>query len=210
MPSERVQRRIDAMLDQIEVAVDEGNWERVRERAHDVLALDPENTDASDFLVAAERRLIKEASDLSPVSDTTSGTPSSPATQVSEVEPTSFADGRYVVKRFLGEGGKKKVYLAHDELLDRDIAFALIKSEGLDDVSRERITREAQAMGRLGSHPHIVTVLDLGEAPSTVPGQPGQPYMVIELLAGGDVEGIVEDAPGHKLPRCYTANGYLK
>ena len=59
---------------------------------------------------------------------------------VSPQEPTSFADGRYVVNRFLGEGGKKKVYLAHDDLLDRDIAFALIKSEGLDAISRERIT----------------------------------------------------------------------
>ena len=55
--------------------------------------------------------------------------------------------------------GKKKVYLAQDTLLDREVAFALIKTEGLDEVSRTRITREAQAMGRLGSHPHIVTVL---------------------------------------------------
>ena len=30
------------------------------------------------------------------------------------------------VKRFLGEGGKKVVYLAHDTLLDRDVAFALL------------------------------------------------------------------------------------
>ena len=43
--------------------------------------------------------------------------------------PTSFASGRYQVKRFLGEGGKKKVYLAHDTNLDRDVAFALIKTE---------------------------------------------------------------------------------
>ncbi len=46
-------------------------------------------------------------------------------------QPTSFANGRYQVKQFLGEGGKKKVYLAHDTLLDREVAFALIKAEGL-------------------------------------------------------------------------------
>ena len=34
--------------------------------------------------------------------------------------PTSFANGRYQVKKFLGEGGKKKVYLVHDKVLDRD------------------------------------------------------------------------------------------
>jgi serine/threonine protein kinase len=46
-------------------------------------------------------------------------------------QPASFASGRYEVKRFLGEGGKKKVYLAQDTLLDREVAFALIKTEGL-------------------------------------------------------------------------------
>ncbi|MFQ6029630.1 MAG: serine/threonine-protein kinase, partial [Dehalococcoidia bacterium] len=116
-----------------------------------------------------------------------------------ESQPTSFANGRYEVKRFLGEGGKKKVYLAHDSLLDRDVAFALIKTEGLDDVSRMRITREAQAMGRLGSHPHIVTVFDLGEHPSADSGQASQPYMVTELMVGGDVEGVIEDATDHRL-----------
>ena len=108
-------------------------------------------------------------------------------------QPETFADGRYQVKRFLGEGGKKKVYLAHDTTLDRDVAFALIKTEGLDDTSRARIQREAQAMGRLGSHPHIVTVFDLGE-------EQNQPYMVTELMGGGDVEGLIEDATGHRLP----------
>jgi len=44
-------------------------------------------------------------------------------------------------------------------------AINLIKTEGLDEVSRTRITREAKAMGRFGSHPHIVTVFDLDEQP---------------------------------------------
>ncbi len=48
------------------------------------------------------------------------------------------------VKRFLDEGGKKKIYLAQDTLLDREVAFALIKSEGLDEVYGTRITCEAK------------------------------------------------------------------
>ncbi len=66
-----------------------------------------------------------------------------PSPHVSQ-EPTSFANGRYEVKGFLGEGGKKKVYLAQDTLLDREVAFALIKTEGLDEVYRTRITCEAK------------------------------------------------------------------
>ncbi len=108
-------------------------------------------------------------------------------------EPTSFANGRYQVKKFLGEGGKKKVYLVHDTLLDRDVAFALIKTEKLDDATRTRVTREARAMGRLGDHPNIVTIHDLGD-------HEGQPYIVIPVMPGGDVEGLIEKAPEHRLP----------
>jgi serine/threonine protein kinase/tetratricopeptide (TPR) repeat protein len=108
-------------------------------------------------------------------------------------EPTSFADGRYQVKKFLGEGGKKKVYLTHDTLLDRDVAFALIKTEKLDDATRARVNREARAMGRLGDHPNIVTIHDIGE-------HEGQPYIVIPVMPGGDVEALIEQAPEYRLP----------
>ena len=108
-------------------------------------------------------------------------------------DPTSFTDGRYQVKKLLGEGGKKRVYMAHDVLLDRDVAFALISTEGLDVDSRARIEREAQAMGRLGSHQHIVTVFDYGQ-------HEGGPYIVSELMPGGDVQRFIEQASEHKLP----------
>jgi class 3 adenylate cyclase len=97
------------------------------------------------------------------------------------------------VRRFLGEGGKKRVFLAHDSRLDRDVAFSLIKTEGLDAEGLTRIRREAQAMGRLGDHPNIVTVYDIGE-------EGGQPYIVSQYMAGGDVEGLLPQAESHRLP----------
>jgi class 3 adenylate cyclase len=97
------------------------------------------------------------------------------------------------VKRFLGEGGRKRVYLAHDSKLDRDVAIAVIKTEGLDEAGLERVRREAQAMGRLGDHPHIVTVHDMGE-------EDGQPYIVSQYMAGGDLEGLLQQAENHRLP----------
>ena len=79
------------------------------------------------------------------------------------VMPTTFADGRYVVVDSLGEGGRKRAYRARDTRLGREVAFALISTEGLDSVGRQRLRREAQAMARLGDHPHVVTVFDIGE-----------------------------------------------
>jgi class 3 adenylate cyclase len=107
--------------------------------------------------------------------------------------PTAFAGGRYQVQRFLGEGGRKRVYLAHDERLDRDVAIALIKTEGLDQEGLSRVRHEAQAMGRLGDHPNIVTVHDIGD-------DEGQPYIVSQYMAGGDLEGLLREAEGHRLP----------
>jgi hypothetical protein len=75
-----------------------------------------------------------------------------PTPQPSPALPASFADGRYQVQRFLGEGGRKRVYLAHDTKLDSEVAVAVIKTEGLDADSLTRIRREAQAMGRLRDH----------------------------------------------------------
>jgi tetratricopeptide (TPR) repeat protein len=118
---------------------------------------------------------------------------STQATIPAITQPTSFANGRYQVKKFLGEGGKKKVYLAHDTVLDRDVAFALIKTEKLDETALTRIKREAQAMGKLGDHPHIVSIYDFGD-------HQGQPFIVLPLMSGGDVEGLIKNAPEHKLP----------
>ena len=119
--------------------------------------------------------------------------PAPPTNLPASAVPTSFANGRYQVKKFLGEGGKKKVYLAHDTVLDRDVAFYLIKTEKLDETGRTRIKREAQAMARLGDHLNIATLHDFGD-------HDGQPYMVAPLLSGGDVEGLIKKAPDHKLP----------
>jgi len=199
MPSERVQRKIDQLLNEAELGIDERNWVAVRDAADAVLALDHANQDALTYLEAARHV------DPQGVRPGASASVSPPSPMQSPADlPASFAAGRYRVKRFLGEGGKKRVYLAHDTLLDRDVAFALIKTEGLDDAGRERISREAQAMGKLGTHPHIVTVFDLGtEATGDKrqgTGERGQPYIVTELMTGGDVEGLIAQAPDHRPP----------
>jgi serine/threonine protein kinase len=77
--------------------------------------------------------------------------------------PITLGAGRYRTQRLLGEGSRKRVYLALDERLAREVAVSVVKTDGLDAGGRVRITREAQAMARLGDHPNIVTVFDVGE-----------------------------------------------
>src|SRR6185503_11576675 len=107
--------------------------------------------------------------------------------------PASIAGGRYELRRLLGEGGKKRVYLATDTRLERDVAIALIKTEGLDEAGLARVRREARAMGRLGDHPHIVTVFDVGE-------EDGRPFIVSQYMAGGSVDDLLQGATQHRLP----------
>jgi serine/threonine protein kinase/class 3 adenylate cyclase len=84
------------------------------------------------------------------------------------------------------------VYLAHDATLDRDVAIAVIKTDGLDEAGLDRVKREAQAMGRLGDHPNIVTIHDIGD-------DAGQPYIVSQYMAGGDLAMTLQQHEGHQL-----------
>jgi len=111
------------------------------------------------------------------------------ATVIAPSTGRTLASGRYIVRRAVGEGGQKIVYLVHDLSLDRDCALALIKSALLEPDDRFRLQREGQAMARLGAHPNIVTVFDVGE-------DEGRPYIVYEYVPGGDLRQELRAAGG--------------
>ncbi len=102
--------------------------------------------------------------------------------------PALFAD-RYRVLRPLGRGAAKEVYLVHDERLDRDVALALLTG----GAAEARVRREMQVTGRLGEHPHVVTVHDAGE-------HDGVPYLILRALEDGSLAARVAAAPGRRLP----------
>jgi class 3 adenylate cyclase/tetratricopeptide (TPR) repeat protein len=96
------------------------------------------------------------------------------------------------LRGLLGEGARKRVYAGLDTRLGREVAVAVVKTEGLDDAGRQRVEREARAMAMLGDHPHIVTVHDVGE-------DEGVPYIVSQLMPGGSLANVLAKASEHRL-----------
>lgn len=85
-------------------------------------------------------------------------------------------NARYHLKAELGQGGMGTVYLAHDSVLDRDVALKLVTSVNLSREGRSKLLTEARTVAKL-SHPNIVTVFDAGEVDE-------QPYVVMEYIQG--------------------------
>src|SRR5437870_10953468 len=71
--------------------------------------------------------------------------------------------GRYTIDRELGRGGMATVYLARDLKHDRRLALKALHPELAAALGQERFHREIMLAARL-QHPHILTVLDSGEA----------------------------------------------
>jgi serine/threonine protein kinase len=89
--------------------------------------------------------------------------------------------GNYRVLEMLGQGGMAKVYKAHQETLDRDVAIKVLPPWYAADRSFvERFNLEARLVARL-SHPNIVTVHDANE-------QNGHLYIVMQLVDGGTLK----------------------
>jgi serine/threonine-protein kinase len=69
------------------------------------------------------------------------------------------------------------VWIAFDAVLERRVAVKILAQELAREPDKlERFRREARALAMLG-HPHIVTVIDVGE-------DTGTPFIVLEYVAG--------------------------
>src|SRR3712207_6574475 len=94
----------------------------------------------------------------------------------------NLIDERYKLRALLGSGGMAHVYLAHDAVLDRDVALKLLKDRYAENGELvERFRREARSAASL-SHPHIVPVFDWGETGD------GTYYIAMEYLLGGSLK----------------------
>src|SRR5215210_1588327 len=102
----------------------------------------------------------------------------------------TIVDNRYTRTRPLGSGGMADVYLAHDKVLDRDVALKVLKDQ---DAGNEEVVklfrREARSAARL-NHPNIVSVYDQGRS------EDGTYYIAMEYIPGGTLKDrILDEGP---------------
>jgi serine/threonine protein kinase len=101
--------------------------------------------------------------------------------------------GRYRLLEPVGSGGMGRVWLARDEMLDRDVAVKeFVPPDWMTDEEktrlRDRTLREARSAGRL-NHPHVVRVYDVVHAD-------GLPWIVMEYVASRSLHQVInEDGP---------------
>src|SRR4051794_1620238 len=101
--------------------------------------------------------------------------------------------GRYRLGHLLGQGGMGRVWAAHDEVLERDVAVkeVLVPPAVPDDERAAlvaRTLREARAAARV-RHPQVVTVYDVAE-------DDDRPWIVLQLLAPRTLADVLaEEGP---------------
>ncbi|KIY21639.1 MULTISPECIES: Stk1 family PASTA domain-containing Ser/Thr kinase [Mesobacillus] len=93
--------------------------------------------------------------------------------------------GRYKIKGMIGGGGMANVYLAHDMILDRDVAVKMLRLDFANDEEFiRRFHREAQSATSL-THPNIVSIYDVGE-------EDGLYYIVMEYVEGQTLKQYIQ------------------
>ncbi|MBS4189177.1 Stk1 family PASTA domain-containing Ser/Thr kinase [Bacillus sp. FJAT-49705] len=93
--------------------------------------------------------------------------------------------GRYKILETIGGGGMANVYLAHDMILDRDVALKMLRLDFANDEEFiRRFHREAQSATSL-AHPNIVSIYDVGEEDSIY-------YIVMEYVEGQTLKQYIQ------------------
>ena len=98
-------------------------------------------------------------------------------------------DGRYEIRKLLGEGGMGSVYLANQRVIDRKVCLKLLKKELLSDATVvKRFLLEAKAASRL-TNPHTITIHDFGKTKDRLL------YIAMEYLKGQSLREKLATTP---------------
>ncbi len=109
------------------------------------------------------------------VSEAGADPPDDPGIVVDEPAPRTIGD--YRVLGLIGSGAMGRVFLAHDDRLDRRVAIKVMSGRYAGNAAaRQRFIRESRSVGAI-ENPHVMTIHQVGE-------HDGVPYIVMQLLEG--------------------------
>lgn len=109
----------------------------------------------------------------------------------------TLVDGRFSILELVGEGGLGVVYKARHVLMDRIVAFKMMRSEFTgDEVAFGRFQQEARAVCAL-SHPNIVSAFDFGVT------MDGHAYLAMDFLEGLDLDTYIAEKGALDLSECF-------
>lgn len=78
------------------------------------------------------------------------------------MEKEIIVANRYKIIRKLGEGGTAKVYLAYDQIDERNVSLKILKKENIDDRKVKKFKKEAETLALLDDE-NIVKIYDVGQ-----------------------------------------------
>ena len=97
-----------------------------------------------------------------------------------------FFNGKFEVKKFLGEGSFAKVYLVNHNYLDTLMAMKIIKEPLSASTNKKEVFREVTLASQLRNE-NIIAIYDAAEISDFEDGQ-NHAYFVMEYVSGGDLE----------------------
>jgi serine/threonine protein kinase len=96
-----------------------------------------------------------------------------------------IVEGKYRIERLLGKGGMGAVFLAHDLILEREVAIKVLPPDvAQDDQVVRRFQQEAKTAAKL-DHPNIIPIY-------RVESEGGLNYFVMKYISGTSLEDLLE------------------
>ena len=106
-----------------------------------------------------------------------------PNSSVDDLKIGDIVLQKYEILNFIASGGGGRVYKAHDNFRDVDVAIKVLLVDQNDQKAHLRFQSEARTASKL-SHPNIATIYDFGLFND-------KPVLIIEYIDGQSLQGML-------------------
>ena len=105
---------------------------------------------------------------------------------IQKLKPGSTLGSRYKIIRLIGSGGMGRVYLAHDNELNIEVALKVIRKDLLESQNTIDRFKNELLNARKVSHRNVVRIHDIGEAD-------GEKYLTMSFIQGKSLKEVLKE-----------------